>query len=129
MYFHAGTPDNPVGSPFVQRVKAAASTNATSIKRAPALLPVSFSPLLPPPQPRPSSSFMTRQALPWLGPTCQLRPFRLSRPTTYAGLVEVVLPAGLRFNLGIAFAITGAVGDADATAVAADAVHGFILWK
>jgi hypothetical protein len=35
MFFHLGTADNPVGAPFRQRVKAAASTNATLIKASP----------------------------------------------------------------------------------------------
>jgi len=58
--------------------------------------------------------------------------------TSDTPLFTVVLPAGaerviqpsapIRFGSGLAYNITGAVADNDATAVGADEVHGFILY-
>jgi hypothetical protein len=129
MFFHLGTADNPVGAPFRQRVKAAASTNATLIKASPGNV---YAFLFAAPAAAAAAAFVKfydKASAPVVGTDVPVATIPVVSSTTYAGLVELKLPAGLRFDVGIAFAITGLVGDADATAVAADAVHGFILWK
>lgn len=111
------------GGPTVQRVKAAASTNATSVKA--------------------SAGQIYGWAL--FNNTATAKFFKVynkaSAPTvgTDTPAFTVIIPAsggtniswdnGLPLGTGIAFAITGAVADSDTTSTAADDVHGVVLYK
>lgn len=104
------------------RVKAAASTNATSVKGSTARL----------------------YAYAFYNNTASAKSVKLynkaSAPVvgTDAPAFSVLVPAngavqwsndlGIGFSAGIAYAITGAIADSDTTAVAADDVHGFIAY-
>jgi hypothetical protein len=105
------------------RVKAAGSTNATSLKA--------------------SAGAVFGYAL--YNNTSSAKYFKFynkaSAPTVGSDtpLFDVIIPAsgganiewstGIPFSTGIAYAITNAVGDSDTTAVSADDVHGLVLWK
>jgi hypothetical protein len=111
------------GGPTVQRVKAAASTNATSVKTS------------------------AGQVYGWalFNNTASAKFFKIynkaSSPTVgtdtpaftiiipASGGTNVAWPQGVPLGTGIAFAITGAVGDSDTTSTAADDVHGVLLYK
>lgn len=109
--------------PTVQRVKAAASTNATSVKA--------------------SAGQVYGYAL--FNNTASARYVKLynkaSSPNvgTDTPAFTIIVPAngganvawqlGVPFGTGIAFAITGGVADSDTTAVSADDVHGLLLFK
>jgi len=49
-------------------------------------------------------------------------------PIPAGGGYDSWFPVGFSFATGIAYAITGAVGDSDTTAVAANDVVGYIGW-
>lgn len=105
------------------RVKAAATTNATSLKA--------------------SAGVVLSYAL--YNNTASAKYFKFynkaSAPTvgTDTPLFDIIIPAsgganidfanGVPFSTGIAFAITGGVADSDTTATAVDDVHGVVVWK
>jgi hypothetical protein len=114
---------NPAGLLTRSRVASAASTNATSVKAS------------------------AGQVYGWylFNTTATLKFFKLydlaAAPTvgTSTPVITIPLPPnggavvnwhyGIPFPTGIAYAITGAVADADTTAVAANDVHGFLLTR
>jgi hypothetical protein len=111
------------GGPTVQRIKAAASTNATSVKAS------------------------AGQVYGWAlyNNTASARFVKIynkaSSPTvgTDTPAFTIIIPAsggtnvewsnGIPLGTGIALAITGLIADSDTTAVAADDVHGVLLYK
>lgn len=105
------------------RVAAAGSTNATSLKaRAAALggfVLINTSAALK------FVKFYDKASAPTVG--TDVPAFTIPLP---ANGIPVTLnsEAGIDFGTGLAYAITGAVGDADATAVSANDVHGVIYY-
>lgn len=108
----------------VARVKAAAGTNATSVKGSSGnlygglLCNTTASNLF--------FKFYNKASAPTVGTDTPY--FTAMVPAN--GVVELNLAAdiGLRFATGLAYAITGAVGDSDTTSVAADAMHGCLVY-
>lgn len=105
------------------RVQALASTNATSIKPRPAALGgfvlTNTSAALK------FIKFYDKASAPTVG--TDVPAFTVALP---ANGIPVVLnsEAGIDFGTGLAYAITGAVGDADTTAVSANDVTGVIYY-
>lgn len=114
--------DSIGGRPNVARVSAAASTNATSVKAAPGVL---YGFVL-----RNTAAaakfvkFYDKASAPTVGTDTP----KFVVPLAANGFAEVFPEHGVPFALGIAYAITGAVGDSDTTAVTANDVHGFLSW-
>ena len=109
--------------PTMQRVKAAASTNATSVKASAgqiygwslynnASLARYF-------------KLYNKASAPTVGTDTPF--FTIIIPAS--GGTNVEWPHGIPMGTGIAFAITGGVADSDTTAVSADDVHGALLYK
>jgi hypothetical protein len=106
------------------RVKAAATTNATSVKTTAGnlyggiLSNTTASNLF--------VKFYNKASAPTVGTDTPY--FTTMVPAN--GVIELNLVAdiGVRFATGIAYAITGAVADSDTTAVTADAIHGCLVY-
>ena len=111
------------GGTSLKRVAAAASTNATSVKASTGLL-MSFTLT----NTTASAKFFKlydKATSPTVGTDTPVATFSIQAN----GAVAFTDPYGVGFTNGIAFAITGAVGDSDTTAVSANDVHGFISYK
>jgi len=109
----------------VAKVKAAASTNLTAVKASPGVL----------------GGFMftnnhasaarfvklyNKASAPVIASDAALMQFTVAIPDGQVRYAD--LPAGLNFSTGIAYAITSAVGETDATPVALDDVTGFLAY-
>jgi hypothetical protein len=124
-----GASDDPVGSPNVVRVAAAASTNATLVKATPGNV---FGFLFMSNAAAAKTAFIKfydKASAPTVGTDTPLFTVPLVSTTTIPGFAELDLPVGVPFKTGIAYAITAGVADTDVAAVALNDVHGFILWK
>lgn len=111
------------------RVAAAASTNATSVKASPANL---YGFYLSAPAAAAATAFLKlydKASAPVVGTDVPVLTIPIVSTTTLAGLVQFNGDLGIPFFNGLAYAITGAVADSDTTAVAANAVHGILLYK
>lgn len=117
------------GSPNIARVKAAATTNPNSVKVGPGNVYGFFFCGQSAAALSRFVKFYDKASAPVVGTDIPVFTVPVISTTTLPGLAELSLDYGIPFKLGIAYAITGAIGDADATAVGADDIHGFILWK
>lgn len=111
------------GSPNKLRIAAAASTNATLVKANPGNLYGWYF------QNNTAAikvvKFYDNAATPVPGTTAVA--FTVIIPAN--GISHVQIPSGIPFAAGIGYAIVLTVPDGTNTAVAADDVHGFLLWK
>lgn len=105
------------------RVKAAASTNATSLKASAGVV-LGYA-LYNNTSSAKFFKFYNKASAPTVGTDTPA--FTIIIPAS--GGANVEFSSGIPFGTGIAYAITGAVTDADTTATAADDVHGVVLWK
>ena len=106
----------------VSRVKAAATTNATSLKASAGSVAGWY--LYNNTASAKFVKFYNKASAPTVGTDVPL--FTLPLPANGGSNIKFdTVP----FSTGVAYAITGAIGDTDTTAVAADDVHGFILWR
>lgn len=106
------------------RVKATAGTNATSVKTGAGNL---YGVLLS----NTTASnlffkFYNKSNAPTVGTDTPY--FTAMVPANGVVAFDPAADMGLRFSIGIAYAITGAVADSDTTAVTADAVHGCLIY-
>jgi hypothetical protein len=111
------------GGPTLARVKAAASTNATSLKGSAGQLYgyALFNNTA-------SAKFVkiyNKASAPTVGTDTPA--FTIIVPASGGANVEWSM--GIPLGTGVAYAITGAVADSDTTSTAADDVHGLILYK
>lgn len=121
--------DDISGDPKIARVKALATTNATLVKVGRGNL---FGLMLLSTAAAATQVFLKfhdTATIPVPGTTPVLFTIPVVSTTTLAGFVQDAFDFGIPFFNGIGYSITGLVADSDATAVAADAIHGFILWK
>jgi hypothetical protein len=111
------------GGPTLSRVKSAASTNATNLKASAgqvygwALFNTTSSAKF--------LKFYNKASSPTVGTDTPV----MTIPIPANGGTNIEFSMGMPFGTGIAYAITGAVGDSDTTSTAADDVHGTILYK
>lgn len=115
--------NDPTGQPYTHvRVASAATTNATSVKATPgrvygiALANTSA-----------AAKFVklyNKASAPTVGTDTPVHTIALAAGQR----VDLSWPVGMPFSTGIAYAITGAVADSDTTAVAANDVHGGLLY-
>jgi hypothetical protein len=122
------------GAPNVFRVKPLATTNATLIKSGSGNIHgvVLNATALAPGTPAFVNVFMKfydTATTPVAGSGTPLFVIPVITSTTVAGNSQVNFEEGIPFHNGIGFTITGLIADSDATAVAADSIHGFVLWK
>ena len=113
---------NATGAATMARVAAAATTNATSVKASAGRVvgyhltnntaAVKF------------IKFYNKASAPTVGTDTPVATLVLPA----SGQLFAELTGGLAFATGIAYAITGAIADADTTAVAANDVHGYIAY-
>jgi hypothetical protein len=105
------------------RVAAAASTNATLLKGAPGR--VTGFKLCNNTAAAKYFKFYDKATAPVVG--TDVPKFTVIIPVnSSSGQADFAAGFEIYFNIGIAYAITGAVADSDATAVAANDVHGFV---
>jgi len=117
------------GAPNVFRVKPANSTNATLIKSGSGNI---HGVVLNATSASPASVFVKfydTATTPVAGSGTPLFVVPVITTASVAGNSQVNFEEGIPFKNGIGFTITGAIADSDTTAVAADCIHGFILWK
>lgn len=111
------------------RVAAANSTNATSVKPGPGNV---YGFYLSATAASASTAFLKlfdKASAPTLGTDVPVLTIPIISTTTLAGMAQFISDIGIPFFNGIAYAITLNVADNDTTAVAANAVHGVILYK
>jgi hypothetical protein len=108
----------------VARIKAAASTNATSVKTTPAniyggiLCNTTASNLF--------FKIYNKASAPTVGTDTPF--FTVMVPANNTVELNLVADLGTRVSAGLAYAITGAVADSDTSAVTADAMHGCLIY-
>lgn len=117
---------DPAGNRYAwHRVASAATTNATSVKAAPGHVygfslgnAMTTTPVMK------FFKLYDKASAPTVGTDVPI----MTVPLPADGQVNISFPTGILFSLGIAFAITGAVADTDSTAVAANDIHGGLLY-
>lgn len=110
------------GGPATTRVKSAATTNATSVKAAAGQV---YGWLMY--NNTASAKYLklyNKASAPTVGTDTPF--FTISLPAN--GGHDYSAPMGIPMDTGIAYAITGAITDADTTATAADDVHGMLFY-
>lgn len=111
------------GGPTVARIKAAASTNATSLKASAGQL---YGYILA--NNTAAAKYVkiyNKASSPTVGTDTPA--FTIIVPAS--GGANVSFDFGIPLGTGIAYAITGAVADSDTTSTAADDIHGMLLYK
>lgn len=116
-------PTSNQAGPTVARVKAAGSTNATSVKGSAGQIYGWY--LYNKTTTEKYFKVYNKASAPTVGTDTPA--FTLPVPPNGGSVHEFTM--GIPLGTGIAYAITGAVADSDTTAVAAEDVHGFLLWK
>jgi hypothetical protein len=116
-------PTSNQNGPTVARVKAAASTNATSVKASAGQIYGWY--LYNKTTTEKYFKVYNKASSPTVGTDTPA--FTIPIPPNGGSVHEFTM--GIPLGTGIAYAITGAVADSDTTAVAAEDVHGFLLWK
>jgi hypothetical protein len=109
-------------APTAARIASAASTNATSVKASAGNLYRVF--VANTTGAAKFMKFYNKASSPTVGSDTPV--FTLAIPAN--GMITLGLDFPYAFSTGIAYAITGAVGDADTTATAANDVHGFLQY-
>lgn len=109
----------------IAKVKAAASTNLTSVKASAGVLG-GFTLCNNHASSARFVKFYNKASAPVIASDTALLRFTIAIPA--GGERTLEFPAGLNFSTGIAYAITGAVGETDTTAVVADDVTGFLSY-
>ena len=112
----------PAQAGAIARVAAAASTNATSVKASPGVLSGGI--LCNNTAAAKFFKFYDKASAPTVG--TDTPKFTLIIPANNNIVLDHAVGAG--FTVGIAYAITGAIGDADTTVLAANDVHGYLSY-
>lgn len=117
------------GAPNVFRIKPTASTNATLIKSGSGNIHGVILNATAATATSVFIKFYDSATIPTAGAGTPLFTVPVVSTTSLPGNSQVNFEEGIPFKNGIGFTITGLIADSDATAVTADCIHGFVLWK
>lgn len=117
---------DPAGNRYTHaRIASAATTNATSVKAAPGhVYGISLGNAMTTTPVMKFFKLYDKASAPTVGTDTPI----MTIPVAADGYVSISFPVGIPFSLGIAYAITGGVADTDTAAVAANDVHGGLLY-
>jgi hypothetical protein len=117
------------GAPNIARIAALATTNATVIKAGSGNV---FGILVAAPAAAATAvylKFFDKATAPAPATDTPLFTQPVVSTTSLAGFIQIGFEEGMQFKNGISYAIVNGVADLNNVAVAADSLHGFVLWK
>ena len=122
--------DDVSGAPKTARIKALASNNATLLKAGPGnVYSITVTSGLVAAVSTAFLKFYDKASTPAPASDTQKFTIPLINTASANAIIEVTIPHGLAFTVGIGYAIVLNVGDTDNTSAVADSVHGFVLFR